>query len=116
LLPGTAPPAPLGSLPGEGEEGGARSRPQEAKDYQQHLHLSACHLHDLSAADVRCFIIIIRCTAKETNLEENSIDIAFICDVYHHLEYPRTFMRSLLKAMKPGGHVVLIDFHRIPEK
>lgn len=28
-----------------------------------------------------------RCTDKETNLEPNSIDVAFICDVYHHMEY-----------------------------
>ena len=28
-----------------------------------------------------------RCTDKDTNLEANSIDVAFICDVYHHMEY-----------------------------
>ena len=25
-------------------------------------------------------------------------------------------MRSLLSAIKPGGHMVMIDFHRIPAK
>ncbi len=43
-------------------------------------------------------------------------DAAFICDVYHHFEYPKTFMASLRDAMRPGGIVLLIDFYRDPDK
>lgn len=53
------------------------------------------------------------CKDDSTNLPENSIDIAFICDTYHHFEYPLRTMKSLHAALKPGGRVIVIDFHRI---
>jgi ubiquinone/menaquinone biosynthesis C-methylase UbiE len=49
-------------------------------------------------------------------LPPNSIDLAFICDTYHHFEFPHKTMRSIHRALKPGGQVVLIDFHRIEGK
>lgn len=58
----------------------------------------------------------ILCTADSTQLPENSIDVAFICDTYHHFEFPAKTMASLRRALKPGGRLILIDFHRIPGK
>jgi ubiquinone/menaquinone biosynthesis C-methylase UbiE len=55
----------------------------------------------------------VKCTATSVELPEKSIDVAFICDTYHHFEFPAKTMASIHKALKPGGHVVLIDFHRI---
>ena len=40
------------------------------------------------------------------------VDLVFVCDVYHHLEYPLSVMRNLRKCLKPSGRLVLIDFHR----
>jgi len=56
------------------------------------------------------------CRADDVNLPPNSIDLAFICDAYHHFEFPQKTMRSLHAALKPGGQVILIDFHRIEGK
>lgn len=50
----------------------------------------------------------------EVKLPPASVDVAFICDTYHHFEFPSTTMKSVHQALKPGGQVVLIDFHRIP--
>jgi SAM-dependent methyltransferase len=55
---------------------------------------------------------VVQCTDTETRLPTASVDVAFICDVYHHFEYPKTFMKSLMTSMKPGGTVVVVDFHR----
>lgn len=55
----------------------------------------------------------LKCTDTSTELPESSIDVAFICDTYHHFEYPQKTMGSLLKALKPGGRVVLVDFRRV---
>ncbi len=55
----------------------------------------------------------LRCTSDSTELPADSIDVAFICDTYHHFEYPNKTMISLFQGMKPGGRVVLIDFKRI---
>ena len=40
--------------------------------------------------------------------------LAFICDVYHHFEFPQATLATLHKALKSGGELVLIDFKRIP--
>ncbi len=53
------------------------------------------------------------CTADSTELPAESVDVAFICDTYHHFEFPLKTMASLHRAMKSGGRVILIDFHRI---
>lgn len=58
----------------------------------------------------------VLCTDKSTELAEESIDMAFICDTYHHFEYPMNTMTSLWKALRPGGQVILIDFDRIEGK
>jgi len=54
------------------------------------------------------------CTAESTGLDEESIDVAFICDTYHHFEFPHKTMASLHRALRPGGRVIIVDFRRIP--
>ena len=53
------------------------------------------------------------CKADSTELPADSVNVAFICDTYHHFEFPLKTMSSLFRAMKPGGRVVLIDFRRV---
>ncbi|MFO0014583.1 MAG: class I SAM-dependent methyltransferase [Planctomycetota bacterium] len=53
------------------------------------------------------------CKSESTELPDNSVDLAFICDTYHHFEFPRKTMASLYRAIKPGGRIVVIDFKRI---
>lgn len=48
------------------------------------------------------------------HLPDNSTDLVFISDTYHHFEYPRSTLRSIHRALKPGGELVVIDFKRIP--
>ncbi len=55
------------------------------------------------------------CSARSVDLPENSIDVAFICDVYHHFEYPFDSMASIHTALRPGGRVVIVDFERIQD-
>lgn len=56
----------------------------------------------------------ILCSVRSVELPESSIDLAFICDVYHHFEFPQASLASLHRALKPGGELVLIDFRRVP--
>lgn len=53
-------------------------------------------------------------TADSTGLPPASVDVAFICDTYHHFEFPLKTMASIERALKPGGRVILVDFRRIP--
>lgn len=65
------------------------------------------------AADQRNIDTLL-CQADSTGLPANSVDLAFICDTYHHFEFPHKTMASLARALRPGGRVVLVDFRRIP--
>jgi predicted methyltransferase len=58
----------------------------------------------------------IVCTPTSTELPPNSVDLVFICDTYHHFEYPRKTMASIYRALRPGGQLILVDYHRIEGK
>jgi predicted methyltransferase len=57
---------------------------------------------------------VLRAAADSSNLPPESIDVAFICDTYHHFEFPQKTMTSLQRALRPGGRVILVDFRRVP--
>lgn len=78
-----------------------------AKSFLDHIKARAAKA---SATNVQTIL----CTERSVELPEASIDLAFICDVYHHFEYPQASLATLHKALKPGGELVLIDFKRIP--
>jgi precorrin-6B methylase 2 len=49
-------------------------------------------------------------TPSDPNLEPNSVDLLFMVDVYHELEYPFEVMTRVRQALKPGGRVALIEY------
>ncbi|MBM3993610.1 MAG: methyltransferase domain-containing protein [Planctomycetes bacterium] len=55
----------------------------------------------------------VLCDQTSTNLPERSIDLAFVCDTYHHFEFPRKTLQSIHRALKPGGQLMVIDFKRV---
>ncbi len=66
-------------------------------------------------ADIKNVVGVV-CTADSTRLPANSVDRVFICDTYHHFEFPFRTMTSIHEALRPGGRVLVIDFHRIEGK
>jgi len=54
-------------------------------------------------------------TPTESRLPDAAIDLALMVDVYHELAQPQVFLRSLKRAIKPDGRLVLIEFRKESE-
>lgn len=72
------------------------------------------HLGDRAAAEGLGNVVPTLGKEDSAELPRGSIDVAFICDTYHHFEYPKTMMRTIHEALRPGGRLVIVDFERIP--
>ena len=46
----------------------------------------------------------------DVKLPAASVDLAIMVDVYHELAYPFEVMESIIRALKPGGQVVFIEY------
>ncbi|MCS7025162.1 MAG: methyltransferase domain-containing protein [Bryobacteraceae bacterium] len=51
-------------------------------------------------------------TEQDPKLAENSIDVAFTLDAYHHFNYPDKMLAAVARALKPGGRLVIVDFYK----
>jgi SAM-dependent methyltransferase len=49
-------------------------------------------------------------TSDNVALAESTINLAIMVDVYHELEYPFEVMESIVRALKPGGRVVFVEY------
>lgn len=71
------------------------------------------HIQDEAKKRNLSNIQTVLCPPDAVNLPAGVVDRAFICDTYHHFEFPHMTMKSLHKAMKPGGELFIVDFIRI---
>lgn len=46
-------------------------------------------------------------------LPANCCDLIYIVDSYHHFEYPSDMLSEIMKALRPDGVLMVIDFKRI---
>jgi len=51
---------------------------------------------------------------NDPQLGPQSVDVVFICNTYHHMQERVAYARLLAQALKPGGRVVIVDFHKRP--
>ena len=55
-------------------------------------------------------VIVIEGATDDTKLPTNCCDAIFLRRVYHHLTQPVEFDKNLLRSLKPGARLAIIDF------
>ena len=40
------------------------------------------------------------------------VDVAFMCNVYHHIANPTAFFERVVDSLEPGGRVVIVEFRK----
>lgn len=46
----------------------------------------------------------------DPRLADNSVDLVLMVDVYHEFEFPFEMMQHIIRATRPGGKIVLVEF------
>ena len=49
-------------------------------------------------------------TLRDPGLPAGAVDKVLLVDVYHELEFPREMMAAIVRALRPGGEVFLVEF------
>lgn len=74
------------------------------------------HLRERAQREKLARVEVVEGREDSVALPAASVDVAFVCDTYHHFEYPQSTLASLYRAIRPGGALVILDFERIPGK
>ncbi len=75
------------------------------KKFIEHIE-QTCKEADIK--NVQCVV----CTDQSTELPPGSVDLVFVCDVYHHFEFPYKTLASIHRALRSKGQLILIDFKK----
>jgi ubiquinone/menaquinone biosynthesis C-methylase UbiE len=55
-------------------------------------------------------VLVVESKEADTNLPTACCDAIFLRHVYHHLTKPTEFDANLVRSLKPGGRLAIIDF------
>jgi ubiquinone/menaquinone biosynthesis C-methylase UbiE len=55
-------------------------------------------------------VVVVESKVEDTNLPTACCDAIFLRRVYHHLTKPAEFDAHLVRSLKPGGRLAIIDF------
>lgn len=90
------------------------------KGHVHALEISAGFLQHLAkrikTESIEHNVSLTKATEKSTGLDEKehaeTVDLVFICDVYHHFSYPSLYLHQLHSHMKKGARLVVLDLIR----
>ena len=69
-------------------------------------------LLEMTKANAPANVETVLASANDPKLAPASVDTIFFCDVLHHIGERPAYYAKLDKALRPGGRIVMIDFHK----
>ncbi|MEZ5965548.1 MAG: class I SAM-dependent methyltransferase [Planctomycetota bacterium] len=72
------------------------------------------HIRDVAKQRSLANVEAVLCSDRSVELPPASVDAVFVCDTYHHFEYPKNTLASIHRALRPSGTLLVVDFIRIP--
>jgi predicted methyltransferase len=70
------------------------------------------HIADTCKDDGIKNVKTVLAKADSSGLAPDSVDLLFLCDVYHHFEFPEKTLASLHAALRSGGRLIVVDYRR----
>jgi ubiquinone/menaquinone biosynthesis C-methylase UbiE len=55
---------------------------------------------------------IILSDPDDSNFDDNSLDLIFIRNAFHHIDSKNQYVKNLAEKLKPGGKIALIDYKK----
>ena len=50
----------------------------------------------------------------DPRLGSSSVDVIFVCNTLHHVQKRAQYLRLLARALRPGGRLAIVEFHKRP--
>jgi len=72
------------------------------------------YLNEMVSAEGLHNVIVVLGGERSVELPDDSIDLVFASDTYHHFEFPQSSLASIYRALRAGGRWVVLDYDRIP--
>jgi len=61
-------------------------------------------------------VVPVQGTETDPKLPQNSVDMILLVDVYHEFSHPWEMTTVMVKALKPGGRMIFVEFRMEDEK
>jgi arsenite methyltransferase len=70
------------------------------------------HIHKTVEKQALRNIVPVLSATNDPMLAPGSVDVIFICNTYHHFTNRADYNKRLARALKKGGRLVIVDYHK----
>jgi len=80
------------------------------KVYAVEIQAELIEMLEKKKKETNANVEVVRGDTLSVNLPANTIDLAFLVDVYHELSWPHEIIQSIKKSLKSDGKILLIEY------
>lgn len=82
----------------------------QGKVYAVEIQQELIRMLTKKVQETKANVEVVEGDSLSVNLPANTIDLAFMVDVYHELSWPREIIQSIGKSLKADGKLLLIEY------